>query len=205
LKQWLRTDAGRQARADYRATMKRLHDTLGDHALAQPAPPVYYAALDSPVGRIFVAASPAGLARVGFGRSDSAFVRTLRAELETEIQHSSKRLAAILGQIAAYFAGQRRAFALPIDTRLMTPFQRRVLDAASHIPAGSVASYGDIARAIGKPGASRAVGQALGRNPIPIVIPCHRVVAANGRLGGYIGGAAIKQKLLSLENAPIQQ
>ena len=88
---------------------------------------------------------------------------------------------------------------MPIDLRGMTEFQHRVLDAASEIPFGRVESYGDIARRIQRPGASRAVGNALGRNPLPIVVPCHRVVTSGGQLGGYTGGLDIKRALMHIE------
>jgi methylated-DNA-[protein]-cysteine S-methyltransferase len=203
LKRWLRTEAGRKARADYRETLHTLQHGLSDRTLENAATPIYYAAIDSPVGRVLVAVSTAGVARLAFGRNDSAFVRQLRQQLHAEVERSSTRLGAILEQLDAYFAGKRRSFAVPIDAQLMTPFQQRVLDAAQKIPAGQSASYGDIARAIGQPKASRAVGQALGHNPIPIIIPCHRVVASDGGLGGYTGGLAIKRKLLALEGRRI--
>lgn len=203
LQRWLRTDAGRQARTDYRETLRTVQNGLSDRAVAGAATPIYYAAIDSPVGRVFVAASTTGVARVAFGRTDSAFVRQVRQQLHAEVVRSSARLGAILEQLDAYFAGKRQSFAVPIDAQLMTPFQQRVLDAARQVPAGQLASYGDIARAIGQPKASRAVGQALGHNPIPIVIPCHRIVASNGKLGGYIGGPTIKRKLLALEGARV--
>ena len=96
---------------------------------------------------------------------------------------------------------ERARFDLRLDLSELTPFHRRVLLAAAEVPAGKVVSYGEIARRIGRPAGSRAVGQALGRNPVPIVIPCHRVVAAGGQLGGYTGGLDIKRKLLRLEGA----
>ena len=113
----------------------------------------------------------------------------------------AEKLAEIVEQLEAYFAGRRRAFDLRIDLSRATPFQRRVLLATRAVPSGTVVSYGEIARRIAQPKASRAVGQALGHNPVPIVIPCHRIVAGSGRLGGYTGGLHIKKKLLGLEAA----
>jgi methylated-DNA-[protein]-cysteine S-methyltransferase len=101
-------------------------------------------------------------------------------------------------ELEEYFAGERRAFALDLEPE-GTDFQRRVWRALTDIPFGDVCNYGDIARRIGKPGASRAVGQANGANPIPIVIPCHRVIASDGAIGGYSGGVGIKERLLALE------
>jgi methylated-DNA-[protein]-cysteine S-methyltransferase len=114
---------------------------------------------------------------------------------------SRRHLFAIRRALVDYWRGPRRRFDLPIDLGGVSPFQRRVLRAARRIPAGRVLSYGDLARRIGQPRACRAVGQALGRNPVPIVIPCHRVVAGAGRLGGYVGGVARKRKLLAIEGA----
>src|SRR5207248_5914676 len=144
--------------------------------------------------------SEAGLVRVSFGRSEASFVRELR-RLGAEPLRSEARTAEVVHQLRAYFAGERRAFDLRFDLSGISSFQRRVLMAAASVPAGEVVSYGEIARRIGRPGGSRAVGQALGRNPIPIVIPCHRVIAAGGRIGGYGGGLVIKRRLLRLEGA----
>ncbi|MFQ5665717.1 MAG: methylated-DNA--[protein]-cysteine S-methyltransferase [Candidatus Binatia bacterium] len=125
----------------------------------------------------------------------------LRQRLQMDVVRSPAKMAAIVQQLTAYFSGHRRTLDLPLDLRRATVFQRRVLLAARQVPAGQVVSYGEIAKRIGQPRASRAVGQALGRNPIPIVIPCHRVVAGDGTLGGYTGGLHIKKKLLGIEAA----
>ena len=111
--------------------------------------------------------------------------------------------AFFISQITNYLSGNRTTLDLPYDIHTLTPFQQQVLLAALQIPRGQVYTYADIARKIGNPKAVRAVGQALGRNPVPIVIPCHRVVASNGKLGGYSGGGglATKRKLLVLEGA----
>ena len=106
-------------------------------------------------------------------------------------------------QLREYFAGRRRRFDTTVDLAGQTPFQRQVLEAAARVPAGSVASYGDIARAIGRPTATRAVGAALGQNPVPIIVPCHRIIGSDGGLHGYGGGLDVKEKLLRLEGAPI--
>jgi methylated-DNA-[protein]-cysteine S-methyltransferase len=105
-------------------------------------------------------------------------------------------------QLREYFAGTRRAFELELAP-YGTPFQLRVWRALCDIPYGAVRNYGDIARAIGQPGAARAVGQANGCNPLPIVVPCHRVIASDGTIGGYSGGLAIKHRLLALEGAEL--
>jgi methylated-DNA-[protein]-cysteine S-methyltransferase len=105
-------------------------------------------------------------------------------------------------QLREYFAGERRSFDLELAP-YGTEFQRRVWRALCEIPYGAVRNYGDIARAVGQPGAARAVGQANGCNPLPIVVPCHRVIASNGTIGGYSGGLSIKHRLLALEGAEL--
>jgi len=163
-------------------------------------PMVYWDAIATPIGRVLVAVSDAGLVRVGFRQTTaSAFAAQLAQQLDADVVRSPARTAHAVRQLRAYFAGRLRAFELPIDLGGLSAFQRRVLMATAAIPAGRLASYGDIARRIGRPGGSRAVGQALGRNPVPIVIPCHRVIAAGGRIGGYAGGLGIKRTLLRLE------
>jgi methylated-DNA-[protein]-cysteine S-methyltransferase len=200
LQQWLATDEGRREQAAYRETLSRLNQLYGEVKVLPSIERVYYTAMRTPVGRVFVAATAAGLVRVSFNPDEAAFVASLKP-LKMEIVRSAERVAAIAAQLEAYFAGQRRTFELPIDLQRLSPFQRRVLTAAREVPAGQTVSYGDLARRIGQPQASRAVGQALGHNPVPIVIPCHRIVAGSGGLGGYTGGLAIKKKLLQLEGA----
>jgi methylated-DNA-[protein]-cysteine S-methyltransferase len=111
--------------------------------------------------------------------------------------------AEMVRELEEYVEGQRRSFDLPLDWSSIKPFQRAVLQAASTIPFGETRSYGWIARQIGKPRAARAVGRALGANPIPIILPCHRVINSNGELGGYGGGLPLKVKLLRLEGAAL--
>ena len=200
LARWLETDAGRQELAAYRTALSALRRLYGPVAAAGRRPTAHYAVVATPIGRVLVAATDAGLVRVSFGRrSEASFVAELRRRLGVDVVRSDEHTARIVHQLRAYFAGERRRFDVRVDLRHVTPFQRRVLLAAARVPAGRVVSYGEIARRIGQPGGSRAVGQALGRNPVPIVIPCHRVVAAGGRLGGYTGGLGIKRTLLRLE------
>jgi len=199
LERWLATDAGRRELAAYRRTLAALEHVVGSPTTAGRQ--VYYCAVPSPVGRLFVAASDTGLVRVSFPQSERAFVESLRRTLGVVPVRSRERTADIVHQLRAYFAGERRVFDMQLDLSGVSPFQRAVLLAAANVPAGQVVSYGEIARRIGQPGGSRAVGQALGRNPIPIVIPCHRVIAAGGRIGGYGGGLARKRRLLRLEGA----
>jgi methylated-DNA-[protein]-cysteine S-methyltransferase len=195
---WLRTAAGRRRLASYRRTVVGLRRLYGD---LRPRPVVYWCSLPSPVGRVLVAASDTGLVRVGFRRNEASFVADLQRSLDAEPVRSPARTAEIVHQLRAYFAGERRAFDLQIDFRHVSPFLRRVLSAAAAVPAGQVVSYGEIARRIGQPRGSRAVGQALGRNPMPIILPCHRVIAAGGKIGGYGGGLRMKRTLLRIEGA----
>jgi methylated-DNA-[protein]-cysteine S-methyltransferase len=155
------------------------------------AEPLYWDTMPSPLGALAIGVDAAGdLAAInldgsrGDGPGAAARARVVRAQLDE------------------YFAGTRRTFDLPIAPR-GTAFQLRVWNALRAIPYGSVCNYGDIARAIGQPGASRAVGQANGRNPLPIVVPCHRVIASDGSIGGYSGGLAIKHRLLALEGVEL--
>jgi methylated-DNA-[protein]-cysteine S-methyltransferase len=199
LRRWTRTPRGARELRAYRATLDTLAALYGKQAT--PRPVVYWCALSTPIGRVLVAASDAGLVRVSFGRTATAFAAELRETLGVTPVRSTTHTADVVHQLRAYFAGERRNFDVQVDLSRLSSFHRRVLLAASRIPAGQVVSYGDLARRIGQPRGYRAVGQALGHNPVPIVIPCHRIVAAGGRLGGYGGGIAIKKKLLRLEGA----
>jgi methylated-DNA-[protein]-cysteine S-methyltransferase len=157
--------------------------------------------VDSPLGPLFLAASDRGLCNVDFGLSEADFVAGLDPLARTE--RCPTALAPIARQLRDYFEGSRDSFDVAVDLSRVTPFQLSVLQAVRTIPAGTVWTYGQMARAIGKPQASRAVGQALGRNPVPVVIPCHRVIASDGSLGGYSGGGGLASKrlLLNLEGA----
>ncbi len=158
---------------------------------------------ESPIGPIHVALSGEGLVAVEFGVNRATFLAHMIREHGVEPIEDQARSGEVLAQIKDYLAGERTSFDLTVDLRGRTDFQRLVLRAASGVPRGGLATYGEIAREIGRPRAARAVGQALARNPVPIVIPCHRVVAADGSLTGYSGGRGIetKQALLRLEGA----
>lgn len=163
--------------------------------------------LDSPVGRLVLAASERGLCAVDFGDPEPVLARLAAGPvappaLAGPAGAAASHLAAAAAQLEEYFAGRRRGFALSLDLR-GTPFQRRVWRLLQEIPYGETRSYGWVAAAAGRPGAARAVGQACGCNPVAIVVPCHRVVASGGGLGGYGGGLAIKRYLLSLEGVAV--
>ena len=200
LRQWLGTDEGRRELEAHRQALAALHGLYDRVRPPAQRGTVYYSTLATPIGRVLVAVNDSGLVRVSFREREVAFVARLRAELRAEVMRSPERTARIVHQLRAYFAGHRRRFDIAVDLSNLTPFHRRVLMACAEVPSGRVVSYGEIARRIGQPRGSRAVGQALGRNPVPIVIPCHRIVAAGG-IGGYGGGLTIKRKLLRIEGA----
>jgi O-6-methylguanine DNA methyltransferase len=170
-------------------------------SFAETAPLIQWDRIASPLGPIYLALSTGGLCRLDFGLNQADFLSSLDPLARTE--QNPAALNAIATQLQDYFSGTRSQFDVPLDLEAVTFFQRSVLQAAQRIPAGTVWTYGQVARAIGKPRASRAVGQALGRNPMPIVIPCHRVIASDGSLGGYSGGGGLDSKrlLLQLEGA----
>ncbi len=158
--------------------------------------------MDSPLGSLYLAASDHGLCRVSFGISLDDFLSTLAAiqglDSLTCAERDPAALAPIVTQLREYFSGARLSFEASVDLSRLTAFQRSVLEAICGIPAGTVWTYRQVAQAIGKPRAGRAVGQALAHNPMPIIIPCHRVVASDGSLGGYSGGGGLNSKRLLL-------
>lgn len=153
---------------------------------------MYYCYLDTPIGELLLAGEPESLQLISFPRGK------MRIEPSPDWQYSEGPFEKARTQLKEYFSGKRRDFDLPLKPN-GTPFQLTVLEALSDIPYGKTASYGEVAKRIGKPKASRAVGAANGRNPLPIVIPCHRVVGSNGSLTGFGGGIDTKQALLELE------
>lgn len=156
---------------------------------------IHFTHIDSPVGPLLLAASDAGLHAIEF---HAARHPVARGGDWVEADHPVLRAAA--SQLREYFAGTRRAFDLPLAPD-GTDFQRRVWQTLATIPYGRTISYADLASRVGRPGASRAVGAANGRNPLPIVLPCHRVIGANGALTGFGGGLPTKRFLLELEGA----
>lgn len=170
---------------------------------------VFYAIPNLPrLGSVLVAASDAGLWRLSFGRSRVSLEDRLHDELPEALPGDTPMLRRAERELREYLVGARRRFDVPIDPAAYpTPFLRRVLlEATCGIPFGGVRTYGEIAEAIGKPAAARAVGGALAANPVSIIVPCHRVIAAGGRLGGYSGGKEgtglrWKKELLALEGA----
>ncbi|HKZ55131.1 MAG TPA: methylated-DNA--[protein]-cysteine S-methyltransferase [Anaerolineales bacterium] len=165
---------------------------------------VYYDCLgDTPVGPLYVAVTERGLLAVQMEAEEQGFLARLRRRTRADLVRSRARTAPVFRQLEGYFAGQRRAFRLEADLEALSGFQRRVLETAQQVRYGQITTYGEIAKRIGRPRAARAVGQALARNPLPIVIPCHRVLAADGSLTGYSGAQGLQTKafLLRMEGA----
>jgi methylated-DNA-[protein]-cysteine S-methyltransferase len=164
---------------------------------------VAYATTDSPLGPLLLASTEQGLVRVAYLEfSDrEAVLQSLADRVSPRMLEAPRRLDGPRRELDDYFGGRRREFDLPLDRRLMSDFMRRVLSATATIPFGSVSTYGAVAREAGSPRGSRAAGNALGSNPMPIVIPCHRVLHADGGIGGYTGGLDRKRTLLELESA----
>ena len=173
---------------------------VADAALAAGVLDVALGDVDTPLGRLLIAVTPRGLARVAFEfERREEVVERLSAGLSPRIMRSARATDAWRRELDEYFAGSRATFDLPIDRRLIGGIARDVLAATARVPFGRTSTYGVIAERIGRPRAARAVGTALGSNPIPIVIPCHRVLRSGGALGGYAGGLERKQRLLELE------
>lgn len=186
-------------------TFDSLHAKL-DAWWNDEVPVVYYGWLDTLIGRVYVGMTQQGVASVDFGYpSEAVYVEHFQTYhlpgKRVRMRRQPEQVASAIRQLEEYFGGEREYFDLPIDLSLLTQFQRSVLEATSSVPRGEIVTYKEIARRIGKPKASRAVGNALGRNPVPIVIPCHRVLPQNGSLGGYSGGGGpdTKATLLKLE------
>jgi methylated-DNA-[protein]-cysteine S-methyltransferase len=164
---------------------------------------VSYALVDSPLGALVAAVTGRGLVRLSYSEAHSdAVLEELARRVSPRVLEDRAALDDVMRELDEYFTGRRHRFELTIDWRLVpSGFARRVLQATKRVPFGRLTTYKDIAGKAGSPGAARAVGNALGANPIPIVVPCHRVVHADGSLGGYTGGLQRKRYLLRLEGA----
>jgi methylated-DNA-[protein]-cysteine S-methyltransferase len=169
-----------------------------------PGPRATYTKLQTPVGSLFVASSERGVCEIGFatGHSEEEF-RHLLERRGLWPQRDDHAVAPVTEQLKEYFAGRRSQFQVPLDFSGLSPFTRSVLDATAEVPFGQVQTYRQIAERIGRPRATRAVGNALHRNPIPLIVPCHRIVRSDLSLGGYAGGVSMKEQLLRLEGAHI--
>ncbi len=160
---------------------------------------VAYDVADSPIGPLLVAATDRGLCRISFSPDPEEELDALARTFGNRVLRSPGPVAEIRSELDDYFEHRRRDFDLPLDLRALAPFQRLVLEELARVPYGETATYGGLAARIGSPRAARAVGGALNRNPIPIVLPCHRVLGSTGSLVGYAGGIERKRALLALE------
>jgi methylated-DNA-[protein]-cysteine S-methyltransferase len=182
------------------AELDRLHHRLVAAAAADGSLDLAYRTIDSPLGPLLLAATEQGLVRLAYEREDhDRVLQTLAARVSPRILRAPGRLDETARQLDDYFAGSRHGFDLPVDLRLATGFRRQVLDHLRTIGYGRTQSYTAVAAATGRPRAVRAVGSACATNPVPVVVPCHRVLRSDGSLGGYIGGLGAKRTLLALE------
>jgi methylated-DNA-[protein]-cysteine S-methyltransferase len=160
-----------------------------------------YDVADSPIGALLVAVTDRGLCRISFDADEGA--DRLSATFGRRVLRVPRRLDNVRRQLDEYFDGRREVFELEPDLRFVPDFHRRVLTELALVPYGQVTTYGVLAQKVGHPGSARAVGGAMNRNPIPIVLPCHRVIGANGNLTGYAGGIHVKRRLLELEHVTL--
>ncbi|MCG2623308.1 methylated-DNA--[protein]-cysteine S-methyltransferase [Arthrobacter sp. I2-34] len=182
--------------------LRRLHLRLETAAGDAGALDLAYTTIGTPVGRLLLAATDRGLVRVAFaGEDHDAVLAALAATISPRILRAPSRLAEAVRQLEEYFAGSRRRFELPLDRRLSKGFRLSVLEHLPDIAYGRTESYGQVAAAVGSPKAVRAVGTACATNPLPVVVPCHRVLRSDGSFGGYLGGPEAKAYLLGLEAA----
>ncbi|MSO96048.1 MAG: methylated-DNA--[protein]-cysteine S-methyltransferase [Thermoleophilia bacterium] len=160
-----------------------------------------YDLVDSPLGPLLVAASDRGLLRISFDAEIEQHLEWLARIAGRNVLRAPRRVDAARRELDEYFEGRRHAFGLAVDLREVTPFTERVLSELARVPFGETVTYGALAARAGRPKAARAVGMTMNRNRIPIVLPCHRVIGANGSLVGYAGGLERKVALLTLEGA----
>ena len=173
---------------------------LDDAAAAAGLLDVAYVTLDSPLGELLLASTPRGLVRVAYADNcQDAILEQLAAAVSPRLLASPRKLDEPRRELDEYLAGRRRSFDMAIDWSLTHGFGRRVLQATARIPYGTVSTYGRVATEAGSPRGWRAAGNALGANPLPIVVPCHRVLRTGGALGGYTGGVERKLHLLDVE------
>jgi methylated-DNA-[protein]-cysteine S-methyltransferase len=181
---------------------ERLVDRVADRAVADGNLDVAVRTIESPFGPLLVAVTPLGVVRVAFAREDHDLVLgDLARRVSPRILETARRTDAVARELAEYFDGRRRRFDLAVDLRLVGGFRRRVVEALGRIPYGTTATYGALAATLDNPRAVRAVGSACAHNPVPVIVPCHRVVRSDGTIGNYLGGTDAKRALLDLESA----
>lgn len=191
--------------------MSRMSDVVADarerlvsRARREGLLTVGYAVVDSPLGPLWIAVGPKGVLAIHYGAEPDAqeLARIVRT-YGPGVLPDARRADPVARQLDQYWNGKRRAFDVAVDLSPLTDFQRRILAATARVPFGEVSTYAKVAATAGSERASRAAGQALGSNPIPIVVPCHRILASDGSLGGYAGGLDAKRHLLALERGTV--
>jgi methylated-DNA-[protein]-cysteine S-methyltransferase len=184
------------------AELHALHDRLAAQADAAGLLDVAYRTLDTPVGPLLLAATQRGLIRIAYEHEGlDGVLAGLATKISPRILEAPGRLDDVARQLGEYFSGRRRHFDLPLDLSLAGGFRRTVLTYLPRVEYGMTVSYGEVATAVEHPRAVRAVGTACATNPLPLVVPCHRVVRSDGRPGAYLGGAETKRQLLLMESA----
>jgi len=184
------------------ATLAELHERLERAAIDKGLVDVAYRVVDSPVGRLLLAATEHGIVRVAFESEDfDTVLQTLADRVSPRVLEAPSRLDRAAAELDEYFARRRTSFDLPLDFALSRGFRGEVQRLLPSIAYGHTTSYARLADAAGRPRAFRAVGSACATNPLPVVVPCHRVLRGDGSLGGYVGGLDAKRALLSLEAA----
>lgn len=187
-------------------------DTIYDMTLTMTHPPLLeknlgpmrHTTMDSPIGRLLLVSSDMGLIKIANETEDAAQVLyDLESQFNYKVEATPKHLYEAIRQLTEYFAGTRRTFTIPLDYELTRGFRKTAMMKLTETPYGTTISYTDLASAAGRPRAVRAVGSACATNPLPIVIPCHRVVRSDGSLGGYSGGLSVKVALLNLEKTTL--
>ncbi len=182
--------------------LEKLHGRLANDAQTIGVLDIAYRTIDSPLGALLLAATDHGLVRVAYAiENHDRVLDTLATKISARLLRAPARLDEAAREIDDYLAGRRTSFDLPLDFRLSSGFRRTVLDHLPDIAYGATASYANVAVAAGSPQAVRAVGTACARNPLPIVVPCHRVIRSDGSIGQYAGGSEAKRHLLELEAA----
>ena len=178
----------------------RLHARLVDAAADRNLLDVAYRTVDSPVGSLLLAATEQGLVRLAYAaEGHEEVLQSLAVRISPRVLRAPGRLELVVRELDEYFAGRRRRFTVPLDLRLARGYRRDVLDHLTGIGYGQTLTYAAVAAATEHPRAVRAVGSACATNPIPVIVPCHRVLRSDGSLGGYLGGPSVKQSLLDLE------
>jgi methylated-DNA-[protein]-cysteine S-methyltransferase len=172
-----------------------------DAAASERLLDVAYDLVDTPIGALLVAATPRGLCRISYDPDPESEVEALGRTYGVRVLRSSRPIDTARRELDEYFAGHRTRFDLDVDVTMLADFNRRVLQELARVPYGEVVTYGELAARAARPRAARAVGTVMNRNPLPIVLPCHRVIGASGKLVGYGGGLERKEALLRLEGA----